>query len=82
MFQRGVDVIKNLFQRGIGKPLADIRDMINDKRGVDTISNKEVKLFMLEHFEDKIQFCESEKANKSLRAFSSDLEMRDAIKKL
>ena len=56
--------------------------MINGKHGVDTISNKEVKLFMLKHFQDKIQFCESEQANKSLLAFSSDLEMRDVIKKL
>ena len=37
---------------------------------------------MLEHFQNKIQFCESEQANKSLLAFSSDLEMRDVIKKL
>ena len=56
--------------------------MINDKHGVETISNKEVKLFMLEHFQDKIQFCESEQTNESLLAFSCDLEMRDVIKKL
>ena len=56
--------------------------MINDKHGVETISNKKVKLFILEHFQDKIQFCEFEQANKSLLAFSSDLEMRDVIKKL
>ena len=56
--------------------------MINGNYGVDTISNKEVKSFMLEHFKDKIQFCESEQASKSLLAFSSDLEMRDVIKKL
>ena len=43
--------------------------------------NKEVNLFLLEHFQDKIQFCESEQANKSLIAFSSNLEMRDVIKK-
>ena len=60
LFQSEVDVIRNLLQRGIGIPLSDIRDMINGKHGVDTISNKEVKLFMLEHFQDKIQFCESE----------------------
>ena len=48
----------------------------------DTISNKEVKSFMLEHFKDKIQLCESEQANKSLLAFSSDLEMRGVINKL
>ena len=37
---------------------------------------------MLKHFHDKIQFCESEQANKPLLAFSSELEMRDVIKKL
>ena len=39
-------------------------------------------MFLLEHFQDKIQFCESEQANKSLIAFSSNLETRDVIKKL
>ena len=82
MFQSEVDVIRNLLQRGIGIPLFDIRDMINDKHGVYTISNKEVKLFILEHFQDKIQFFESEQASKFLLAFSSDLEMRDILKKL
>ena len=81
LFQSEVDVIRNLLQRGIDIPLSDIRDMINDKHGVETISNKEVKLFML-HFQDKIQFRESEQANESLLAFSSNLEMKDVIKKL
>ena len=82
LFQSEVDVIKNLLQRRIGILLSDIRDMVNDKHRVDKISNKKVKLSMLEHFQDKIQFCKSEQANKSLLAFSSDLEMRDVIKKL
>ena len=82
LFHSELDVIKNLLQPRIGIPLSDVRDMINDKHSVDKISNKKVKLSMLEHFQDKIQFCESEQANKSLLAFSSDLEMRDVIKKL
>ena len=82
LFHSELDVIKNLLQPRIGIPLSDVRDMINDKHWVDKISNKKVKLSMLEHFQDKIQFCESEQANKSLLAFSSDLEMRDVIKKL
>ena len=40
LFQSEVDVIRNLLQRGIGIPLSDIRDMINDKHGVETISIK------------------------------------------
>ena len=76
LFQSEVDVIKNLLQRRIGILLSDIRDMVNDKHRVDKISNKKVKLSMLEHFQDKIQFCKPEQANKSLLAFSSDLEMR------
>ena len=52
LFQSGVDVIKNLLQLGIGIPLSNIRDMTNDKHGVDTVSNEEVKLFMLEHLQD------------------------------
>ena len=82
LFHSELDVIKNLLQPRIGIPLSDVRDMINVKHSVDKISNKKVKLSMLEHFQDKIQFCESEQANKSLLAFSSDLEMRDVIKKL
>ena len=82
LFQSEVDVIRNLLPWGIAIPISDIRDMINEKHGVETISNKEVKLFMLEHFQDKIQFCESEQANESLLAFLSDLEMRDVIQKL
>ena len=39
LFQSEVDVIRNLLQRGIGTPLSDTRDMINDKHGADTISN-------------------------------------------
>ena len=81
LFQSGVDVTKNLLHLGIGIPLSNTTDMINDKHGVDTVSNEEVKLFMLEHLQDKIYFCESEQAKKSLLVFSSDLEMRDVIKK-
>ena len=82
LFQSEVDVIRNRLQQGIGIPIYNITDMINVKHRVDTISNKEGKLFMLEYFQDKIQFCESEQANKSLLAFSSDLEMGNVIRKL
>ena len=41
----------------IGIPLSDVRDLINEKHGEEIISNKEVKLFMMEHFQDDIQFC-------------------------
>ena len=49
LFQSEADVIRDLLQWGIGIPLCNIRYMINDKHRVNTISNKEVKLFMLEH---------------------------------
>ena len=70
LFLAEVRTINDLITKGIGIPLSDIRDLINEKYGEEIISNKEVKLFMMEHFQDDIQFCQSEQRNESLLAFS------------
>ena len=49
--------------KGIGIPLSDVSDLINEKHGEEIISNKEIKLFMMEHFQDDIQFCQPEQRN-------------------
>ena len=77
-----VRAISDLLTKGIGISLSDIRDIINEKYGEEISSNKEVKLFMIEHFQDAIKFCQSEHCNESLLAFSSELQMRDVIQKL
>ena len=77
-----VGAIRNLLDRGIGLSLSDIRDAINDKYDEDFISNKEVKLYLTEHFQDDVQFCPSERRNESMFVFSSALSVEDVVKKL
>ena len=62
-----------MITKGIRIPLSDLRDVNDEKFG------EEVKLFMMEHFQDDIYFCQSEKGNKSLLAFSSKLKMKNII---
>ena len=77
-----VGAIRDLLDRGIGLPLSDIRDAINDKYDEDFISNKGVKLYLTEHFQDDVQFCPSERRNESMFVFSSALSVEDVVKKL
>ena len=69
LFLAEVRAISDLITKGIGIPVSDIRNIINEKYGEEIISNKEVKLFMIEHFQDPIKFCQSEHRNESLLAF-------------
>ena len=50
LFLEEVESIKELIDRGFGIVLSEVRDTINDKNGDDIISNKEVKLFLIEHW--------------------------------
>ena len=49
-------MIDEMIYRGMGVSLSEICDVINEKHGEDLISNKEVKLYMVERFQDKIKF--------------------------
>ena len=56
LFLQEVESNKELIDRGFGVPLSEIRDKLNEKYGDSFISNKEVKLFVIEHFGEEIQF--------------------------
>ena len=56
--------------------------VINEKHGEDLISNKEVKLYMVEHFQDKIKFQIPEQKNESLMVFAATLGVEDIIRRV
>ena len=47
----------------IGASPSEIRDMINLKQSENVITNKEVKLVLVEFLSDQIQFCKPCQAN-------------------
>ena len=51
LFLAEVDVITNLLNNNIGISLSNIRDLINDKDKYANITDKEIKLFILGHFQ-------------------------------
>ena len=62
--------------------LSEIRDIINNKQVEVEISNKEIKLFLMEQLQDSIQFWPSENKNESLLIFSSKLSAQDMVQKV
>lgn len=64
-----------LLEEGNDISLSKICDHINEKLEESEISNKEVKQFMLEHFQDSIQICLSQWKNEYLLVFPSKLSM-------
>ena len=62
--------------------VSEIRDLINDKNGEHFLSNKEIKLFLsrIVWFFDSV--FPSERKNKSLMVFSSEIELQDIVKKM
>ena len=81
-FVEELPAIEELIERGLGISLSDIRDVINEKHGENAMSNKEVKLFMLEHFQERINFQVPEQKNESLMIFSASFSVEDVIQKL
>ena len=55
--------------------------MINDESNINII-NSEVKIFLTEHFTEKILLCPSKRANESLFVFSSSICINDIVKRL
>ena len=74
VFQKYIGFIEEIINRGNGVTLTKIREMINTNEDIN-IKNNEVKIFLEENFGNRIQFCESDKKNKSLMSFSSSLEL-------
>ena len=82
LFLAEVKNVNGLIMKGIGIPLSDIRGIKNEKHGKEVISNKEVKLFRMEHFEDDIPLSESDQRNESLLAFPLKIKVKDVIQRL
>ena len=82
LFQEELQSITELLNQGIGTSLSGIKDMINLKQGENIITNKEVKLPLVEFLSDKIQFGEPCQASQSLIVFSSNLSVELVIRKL
>ena len=60
LFQEELKAINELLEHDIGFPLSEIRDSNIEKNGEAVISNKEVKMYVMEYFGEKIQFCQPE----------------------
>ena len=71
-----------MIDHGLGITLSDIRDVINEKHGENYVSNKEVKLSMLEHYKERMQFQVPEQKPESLMVFSASLSVEDVIVKM
>ena len=52
LFKKETDNLSHILDQGTGISLSEIRDNINDKCGEPIITNKEVKLYLVEHFLD------------------------------
>ena len=72
-FQIETERIKPILGWGNRLTLSEIRDIINTKQDKAEISNKEVKLFLMEQLPDGIQFCHSKIKNELQLVFSSKL---------
>ena len=67
--------LEGLLKDGYEISMSEIRELSNDKNGENFLSNKEIKLFLVESFSSKIQFCPSERKIESLMFFFSEIEL-------
>ena len=81
IFKHHAHFIKSIIDQGRGFSLADSRDMINQDNDAD-LKNNEIKGFLIEEFGDSISFCDPERKNLSLFAFSSSIEVKDVVNSL
>lgn len=65
-----------ILDSGCGFTLSDVRDLIQDSDGL-TVKNCEVKKFLLQVYDEQIQFCPSVRKYEPLLVFSSDLSRDD-----
>ena len=72
LFSAESDAIDKLLKEGIGVPLSDLWDLINNEQEV-VFENKEVKLFLMEHFGDSVHFRPSEQLNEYPECFYHNL---------
>ena len=63
--------IRSILDQGNGITLSEISDILNSKQDELEMSNKEVKLSLMEQLQVSIQICLSKKKNESLLVFST-----------
>ena len=74
--------IDRILKEGNGIAISDIRDLINENNEIETMSNKEVELYLTEHYGERIQFSKSSIKNQSTLVFSSELSVQNIIEKV
>ena len=85
VFRKVLESIMDELKEGKGFALNDLRERCNGMLG-DTDSlfrNREVRLFLMQHFKDKICLSTPEESNKSCMAFLSDItkeQLADTIR--
>ena len=70
-FQMETGRIRSILDQGNGITLSEISDILNSKQDELEMSNKEVKLSLMEQLQVSIQICLSKKKNESLLVFST-----------
>ena len=81
IFKNYFPFVKSIIDQGRGFSLSDIMEMINQEDDAD-LKNNEIRGFLIEEFADSISFCDPERKNQSLFAFSSLIEVQDVINSL
>ncbi len=68
-------------QKGIGFKLSSLRDTLNSnmKEVEYSFKNREVKLFLMQHFKSKIAFSQSTSANKSDMVFMANITQSEMV---
>ena len=75
--------IEKLLYEGHGLKTTEIRDYINNTAQEQIMSNKEVKLYLIKYFGDKIRFSRTAQKNNAILVFSSKIsagEMADILR--
>ena len=75
-------IFQNILGNGYGLTLSEIRDFVNKISEAPLLTNKEVKLYMVEIFGDRIQFSKPKERNQSLLVYSSTLTADQVADKL
>ena len=81
-FQMETGRIRSILDQGNGITLSEISDILNSKQDELEMSNKEVKLSLMEQLQVSIQICLSKKKNESLLVFSTKPSAQVIVQKV
>ena len=74
--------IRSILDQGNGITLSEISDILNSKQDELEMSNKEVKVSLMEQLQVSIQICLSKKKNESLLVFSTKPSAQVIVQKV